>query len=153
MATRIVIEGVNPFDGSYVLDLADQPLDTFEWGWIKKHAGYLPTDELQFGDPEFVVTLATICIHRDGRIERAEFARTWEVLAGAPFGQTITLKGEPEPETEEEEAGPPQQSSTSKTDTSGSGSRPSLETSDGTPEPSGTPGSDTSGSDLLRSVS
>ncbi len=154
MATRIVIEGVKPYDGAYLLDLADQPLDTFEWGWIKKHAGYLPTDELQFGDPEFVVTLATISLVRDGKVDRLDFRQAWETLALAPFGQTIKLEGEPEPDEEVgAEPVPPQRDSTSRTDTSGPGSRTSSETSDETPAPSGTPGSDGQESEPLRSVS
>lgn len=152
MATQIVIEGVSPYDGVYRLDLADRPLDTFEWGWIKKHAGYLPTDDLQFGDAEFIVTLATICLIRDGKVDRDEFRETWDTLARAPFGQTIRLRGEPEPE-QEGDAGPPDESSTSKTDSSGPGSRTNSETSEETPEPSGTPASDGPESEPLRSVS
>jgi hypothetical protein len=153
MATEIVITGVAGYDGAYTLDLADQPLDTFEWGWIKKYAGYLPTDELQFGDPEFVVTLATICLSRAGKIERRDVRETWETLARAPFGQTITLRGVEEADEEDGEPGPPQSSSNSKTDTSGPGSSSSSETSDETRDSSGTPGSDGPALVRVRSVS
>ena len=39
--TSIAITGCKPYDGHYELDF-NQELTTREWGWIKRHAGYLP---------------------------------------------------------------------------------------------------------------
>ena len=64
MADWITLTGVKPYDGRYLLDLDGQPLTMREWGWIKRHAGYLPlslTGEA-FTDPELITMLAIIAM-------------------------------------------------------------------------------------------
>ena len=141
---QIVITGAKPYDGRYDLDL-DVELTTREWGWIKRHAGYLPlalTDDA-FGDPELVCVLAVIAMRRAGRIQPAEVASTFDKLADAPFGTTITVTGEPDQEDRED---PPQSKPNSNGATSGAASPTSSATSASTPSPTGTPASATSAS-------
>ena len=69
----IVIEGVPPYDGRYEFDLEGRELTTREWGWIKRHSGYLPlTIEDGFTDPELVTVFAAIALRRAGKVEARE---------------------------------------------------------------------------------
>ena len=43
----LTIEGVAPYDGRYEFDLRDRPFTVREWGWIKRHSGYLPRHPLR----------------------------------------------------------------------------------------------------------
>ena len=57
------------------VDLARGPFTTREWGWIKKHSGYLPlTVEEGFrgADPELITVFAVIALHRAGKIQTAD---------------------------------------------------------------------------------
>jgi hypothetical protein len=140
----IVLSGVQPWDGRYELDLGEE-FTTREWGWIKRHAGYLPltlTDEAM-SDPELACVLAVIVLHRAGKVERQRVPDVFERLVDAPFGATVTIEVGEEEETEDD-AGPPPSSSSSNLNGSGDSSRTSLETLPATPGSSGTPGSDIS---------
>ena len=144
---QIILSGVKPYDGRYPLELGSE-FTTREWGWIKKHAGYLPAtlDDNSFSDPELVAVLAIIVLHRAGRIQPSEVPDVMEKFADAPFGTTITIEaGEPEPG--EGDAGPPDVSSSSSNGGSGDSSKTSSETSPPIQAGSGTTGSDTSRSD------
>lgn len=143
MAQQIVIAGVKPYDGRYDLDLG-QELTTREWGWIKRLAGYLPsnlTDD-SFSDPELGCVLAVIAMRRAGRIQPAEVVGVFEKLADAPFGSAISIEGEPDAEGVEE--GPPPGSSSLNGATSGAASPTSSEIPASPPSPTGTPASDIS---------
>ncbi len=83
----IVITGVVPFDGTYELDIEESPFTTLEWRWIKQMAGYMPatvSDGFEGGDPDLVVALAVIAMHRAGKIRREDAGRTHEQLADVP---------------------------------------------------------------------
>ena len=150
---QIVLSGVKPYDGNYPLELGNE-FTTREWGWIKKHAGYLPAtlDENSFSDPELLTVLAIIVLHRAGRIQPNEVADVVEKFADAPFGSTITIElGEAEGETEGD-AGPPAASSSSNEPGSGDSSTTSSETSPPNPNGSGITDSDTSAYEFPRSV-
>jgi hypothetical protein len=138
----VVISGCKPWDGRYELDL-NREFTTREWGWIKRHAGYLPlaVSEDAFGDPELVCVLAVIAIRRADRIGPSEVAAVYERLADAPFGSAITIDS-PEPD-EEAEPDPPASSSVN-AGTSGTASPASSETPATRPKPTGIPGSGTS---------
>ena len=145
---HIVLTGVKPYDGKYPFDLGTE-FTTREWGWIKKHAGYLPAtlDENSFSDPELVMVLAVIVLHRAGKITPSEVPDAVEKFADAPFGSTVTIEMG-ETENEEDDAGPPDVSSSSSNGGSGDSSTTSSETSPPPLSDSGTTGSDTSRSAL-----
>ena len=148
---RIVVEGVQPYDGRWDFDLVGRELTTREWGWIKRLAGYLPVDldEKELGDPELITVFAAIALRRAGRIEAREVPQAFERLSDAPFGSAITLETE---EAEEDDAGPPPPSSSENGDVSGAFSTPRSETSEPSPRASGTPASATSESGPPTSV-
>lgn len=149
----IVIDGVRPWDGRYEFDLDEQPLTVREWGWIKRHSGYMPLtadDGLRGFDPELFSIWAVIALRRAGKIQPAEVAEVFERFADAPFGGAISFEGS---DAGEADAGPPPSSSAANASSSGAGSPTSSETSAPTPETSGTPDSDISESGQLRSVS
>lgn len=139
MADHIHIEGLEPYNGDWEFDLGDSPLTTREWGWIKRHAGYLPVDvdEKAFSDPELVTMFGAIALRRHGKIETEEVVRVYESFLDAPFGAQIVLRGERRAK-EESEASPPPESSTSSTDTSGPDSTTPSATSEDPPKRSGT---------------
>ena len=91
MADFVVVDGLKPWDGTYPLGLADDPLTTREWGWIKRLTGYLPAD-FTVTDPEVICVLAVIAMHRAGRVTAAEVPATFERIVDAPFGPTIRLE-------------------------------------------------------------
>jgi hypothetical protein len=139
----IVVSGMQPYDGRYELDLDEAPFTTREWGFIKRHAGYLPIalDADAFTDPELIVVLAIIAIRRSGKIETAEIPALWERFADAPFGSVITL--EPGEESSDADS-PPSASSNGKRDTSGDSSPTGSVSSGDGPNRTGSPGSATS---------
>lgn len=140
----IQIVGIRPYDGDWPFDLAQQPLTTREWGWIKRLAGYLPdTVESGLSDPELVTVFAVISLHRAGKVETRDVPDTFERLADSPFGGAIRWQVGDTEEAADEPV-PPQRSSSGNDDTSGQGSTTSSETSPPTPTASGTPASVTS---------
>ena len=86
MASWITLTGVKPYDGRYELDLDGQPLTMREWGWIKRHAGYLPvtlTGEA-FTDPELITMLAIISMTRAGKITNGDVPDLWDRFQDVP---------------------------------------------------------------------
>ena len=156
MADWLTVTGMRPYDGRYELDLHHAPLTTREWGWIKRHAGYLPAtmDENTFTDPEVITVLAIVAMRRAGTIETGQVADLWDRFADAPFGSTITLEaGQPDNDDDEGDAGPPPESSSSRPNINGASSQTGSDRSDGPPKRTGSPPSDTSPSDQKMSVS
>jgi hypothetical protein len=155
LADQVVIQGVRPYDGSYELDLDGQPLTTREWGYIKRHAGYLPLtlDENTFADPEFVAVLAVIAVRRAGTIEEREITGLLDRLFDAPFGATVTIETDGADLDEEGDAdGPPAGSSDSRPSSNGADSTTASDSSENPPKPTGPRRSDTSGSAPAMSV-
>ncbi len=100
MTDRIKIAGIPAFDGEYDLDIADQPLNALEWRWVKKVSGYLPftiDDGLAGGDPDVVIALAVVAMHRAGKINRDQVLATADQLADLPFDDAHLqlIAGEP----------------------------------------------------------
>jgi hypothetical protein len=147
----ITITGLRPYDGRYELDLDGQPLTTREWGWIKRHAGYLPLtlDENSFADPELVSVLAAIAARRAGTVEARDIPDLVDRLADAPFGSTITL----EAGDTEGDADPPPESTASKPNTNGDSSPTGSDSSDAPRSRTGSPASDISASVPVTSAS
>jgi hypothetical protein len=144
----IVIEGVQPYDGRYELDLSGE-LTTREWGWIKRLAGYLPLglEDDSFSDPELACVLAVIMMRRSGRIQTQEVPGVFERLADAPFGAAITIEADETAPEETDDASPPPSSSNGSSAASGPSSATSSETWEPTPPATGTPASGSSPSD------
>jgi len=139
VADFVVVEGLKPWDGRYPLGVADDPLTTREWGWIKRLTGYLPAD-FTVDDPEVICVLAVIAMHRAGRVTAAEVPATFERIVDAPFGPTIRLEVTDEAGDADD---PPHPAGVtgSNTSSSGNGSPTSSETSDAGRSPTGTPAS------------
>lgn len=151
----LVIEGVRPWDGRYEFDLEGAPFTTREWGWIKRHSGYMPLtiDQGWSGaDPELFSVFAVISLYRAGRIQPADVTDVFERFVDAPFGGTIRLETDTADDGEGD-AGPPDVSSDASSSSSGPGSPTSTETSEATPPVSGIPASATSESPPLGLVS
>jgi hypothetical protein len=146
----LVLKGGTVYDGRYPFDLDSSDFTVREWGWIKRHAGYLPlTVEEGFAgaDPELYVVFAVIALVRANRVGVADVPRVLDVLAEMPG--TLTIRFETDPDEEEEAAEeplPPSRSrSSSESDaSSGNGSRVSSEISPLPRRVSGTPDSATS---------
>jgi hypothetical protein len=140
----ITISGVKPYDGRYELDITGSPLTTREWGWIKKHAGYLPVTigDDGFADPELIAVLAVIALRRSGTIEAREVPAVYDRIADAPFGSTISLEFA---SATEGDADPPPLSSTGSSNSSGPASTMSSEPSELRPSRTGGQLSATSG--------
>lgn len=144
------IRGGTPYDGRYEFDLESADFSVREWGWLKRHAGYMPlTIEEGFrgADPELYAVFAVIALHRARRITVADVGRVLEVIADLPGTLTIRLESDaPEEAEEPEDALPPtpSQSSTRSASSSGDDSPPNSEISELRPRASGTPDSATS---------
>src|SRR5262245_59277104 len=152
----IVISGVPPHDGRYEFDLAGREFTTREWGWVKKHAGYLPltvADGFAGGDPELFTVFAAIALRRAGKLDTAEVPALIERLGDVGFGAAITLETDTSPEEAEQFPPPTAASSSSNGASSGDAGRTSSENSTPTPPTTGAPASDSSEFDLLRSGS
>lgn len=86
--TKIVINNIAPYDGEYELDL-DQALSTREWRWVRQISeggiklGQL--DEESLADPDFIVALAVIAMHRAGKVPREKALEVADALADAPL--------------------------------------------------------------------
>jgi hypothetical protein len=142
----IVLDGVKPYDGRYELDLEQQPFTTREWGWIKRHANYLPLtvwDGFQGGDPELFAVFAVISLRRAGRIDTTEAQGMFDRLQDMPLGAVRYEAGS----NPQEPADDPTGSSNGNNGSSGAASRTSSEQSATTPPASGIPVSATSASD------
>ncbi len=117
----IVVTGVQPFDGTYELDLENSPFTTLEWRWIKQTAGYLPgtvAEGFEGGDPDLIVVLAVIAMHRAGKIRKEDATRTADQLADVPVdGASIVFRaGEVE-----DDARPPEVNESTVSSPTGSG--------------------------------
>jgi hypothetical protein len=148
----LTIEGVKPYDGRYEFDLVGNELTTREWGWIKRHSGYLPltiTDGWDGSDPELFAVFAVIALHRAGRVQTRDVAEVYERIADAPFGSTIGLESD---SVEDGDVDPPALRTIANEPSSGEDSPMSSERSETRPNDSGTSGSDTSESASARSA-
>jgi len=134
----LTISGVPPWDGRYQFDIADRELTTREWGWMKRLAGYMPlTIEKGFegADPELFAVFAVIALHRNGKIQAADVADTYERFADTPFGLNILLETD---EADTEDATPdPFANSDANENISGPASTTNSELSAASPQPSG----------------
>jgi hypothetical protein len=152
LSDTVVIIGVKPYDGRYELDLVAQPLTTREWGWIKKHAGYLPLtlEADSFTDPEFVIVQAVIAVFRAGRVTAADVPGLVERFQDVdPFAAITYEAGKFE---DEGDADPPPSSSDTKQSSNGDSS-PTGSASLADPlSPTGSRVSDTSPSDPAMSA-
>jgi hypothetical protein len=148
----ITLTGVKPYDGRYELDLDEQPLTMREWGWIKRHAGYLPITLTgdTFTDPELITMLAIVAMHRAGTVTTTQVPELWDRFQDVPFGSTVTLEAD---ETEEDDAGPPPPERSGKQSSSWASSPNGSETPAGPPRSTGSPASVTSESAPPISVS
>jgi hypothetical protein len=133
----VTLAGLKPFDGSYEIDLAAQPITQREWGWVKRYA-----------DPQMVGVLAMMALHRNGKVETRDVPGLWERLEDAPFGATVTY----EPGPVEDDADPPPPSSDARPSSNGADTSKSSETQEQPPSRTGPPPSATSGSDLVTSA-
>lgn len=149
----IVVTGLKPWDGRYPLDVDAGEFTTREWGWVKRHAGYLPLtveEGLAGGDPELFAVLAAIALRRAGRVDAAQVPDLVDRIGDTPFGTTIQLEDDSPNQDADGDAGPPTRSSTGNETSSGTGSPASSETSPRTPGGSGTPDSDAAASGPIR---
>jgi hypothetical protein len=140
----LTISGVKPYDGRYEFDLAGRELTTREWGWIKRHSGYLPltiTEGWDGGDPELFACFALIALHRAGRVEAGDVAHVFERIADAPFGGTIEVESD---SLEDGDVDPPAPRTSGSEPSSGDASPTSSERSATPPNGSGTSVSATS---------
>jgi hypothetical protein len=147
----LTIEGVRPYDGRYEFDLVERELTTREWGWIKRHSGYLPltiAEGWEGSDPELFAAFALIALHRAGKIDGRDAAEVYERIADAPFSSTVAL----EFGAEDGDVDPPAQRTSASEPSSGGGSPTSSVSSEMPPSGSGTTGSATSESASTRSA-
>lgn len=146
---KITLDGIKPYDGTYEIDFQ---FTTREQGWIKRFAGYLPTEYARAsGDSEFACTLVAIALHRAARLDKSEVPDLLERLQDLRIEEVATFDVTGEPG--EDDAGPPALSSNGNESTSGAGSATSSGTSAPSPAGSGTPGSAISGSAPATSAS
>jgi hypothetical protein len=146
----ITITGVKPYDGRYEFDMQARPFTTREWGWVKRHAGYLPLtlERGSFSDPEFVIVQAVVAVYRAGRVDAADVAALVERFQDVDPFAAITYEAGPD----EGDAVPPPLSSDAKPSSNGDSSPTGSETSDSPPSATGRPASDTSPSAPQMSV-
>jgi hypothetical protein len=144
---QIVIEGVPPYDGRYEFELRDRAFSVREWGWIKRHTGYLPLtldDGLAGVDAELLAIFGIIALVRAGKVVRDDVAAVWERFADAPGVITIRLELEGHEDEAEAPDPPTPPSSTASGGSSGNGLKPSSDSSVELPPVIGTPDSVTS---------
>jgi hypothetical protein len=104
MADKVIIEGAKPYDGEYEFDIAEEPLTTLEWRWIKKIAGYLPltVDEgFRGADPDLFLVFAVIALCRNGKIDPKDVYRIADRLAEEP-ATAMSFEGSEQPEADED---------------------------------------------------
>jgi hypothetical protein len=149
----LVIEDVKPWDGRYELDLDTAELTRREWGWIKRHSGYLPMtigEGFDGGDPALIACLAVIALHRAGKITVDDVGGVFERLEDTPAMSTIRMEGDTA--ADDEDVPDPPVSSNGSAHTSGPASSESSETLVKPPNDPGTPSSATSEWTLPRSA-
>lgn len=142
----IRLEGLAPWDGRYELNLADE-FTTREWGWLKRHSGYMPltiVQGLEGADPELFSVFAAIALYRAGKLNQAEVAGFVERCQDVGFGTRIVF----ESDEQEDDAGPPAVSSSESSTISGDASQTSSERSGNGQNPTGIPASASSPSAL-----
>ena len=90
--TKIIIDKVKPYDGEYELDFA-QALSAREWRWVKQISdGDITPLATNLSDPDFIVALACIAMHRSGKVTKEQVLQVADVLSDAPMdGAHITL--------------------------------------------------------------
>jgi hypothetical protein len=138
----VVISGVGDLDGRYEFDLAGRDLTTREWGWIKRHSGYLPlTIEEGFdgADPELFACFAIIALYRAGKVLPRDVPAAFDRVVDAPFGATVTIESD---DSEEAEQSPPVSSSNGSDSISGDASQTNSENPETLPSPIGIPALD-----------
>ena len=153
---HLVIDGVPPYDGRYLMNLADQELTTREWGWIKRLSGYQPltaSDGLATNDAELVCAIAVILLRRAGRIGNDDVPAAFERIADAPYTATLQWEKTGVERPVKGDAEDPTESSNGNASFAGPGSSRSSESSGEPSSPTGTPDSATSVSDPPTSVS
>jgi hypothetical protein len=143
LADWVTIAGVPPYDGRYELDLEAQALTTREWGWVKRHAGYLPLTLVDgsFTDPDFVIVQAIIACYRAGRVDPADVPALVERFQDVDPFAAITYEAGTD---KQGDADPPAVSSGSKRSTNGDSSKTGLARSGGPPSATGSRPSDIS---------
>jgi len=142
----LTIDGVKPYDGRYEFDLRGSSFTVREWGYIKRHSGYLPMtidDGLAGADAELMAVFALIALVRADKVEPSDVPVVWERFADAPGVVSIRLElGRDEVDEDED----PPQSSTESATSSGDDSNGNSASSAEPTLPIGTRDSDTSGS-------
>lgn len=120
---RLLIRGVQPWDGDYPFDLDTEPFTYREWGYLKRFSGYLPLtirDGIVGSDPGLLAALALIVLRRHGRITDSDLTDTHERFLDAPFdlpdGFTVQLEFE---QQEDDADSPPTASSNGNSSVSG----------------------------------
>jgi hypothetical protein len=151
VADWITITGVKPYDGRYELDIDAQPLTVREWGWVKRHAGYLPLtiNADAFTDPELITVLAAIAARRGGRIESADIPALIERFQDVdPFASITYQAGVEDGDADD----PPAPSSDTRRSTNGDSSTTGSASLADPLSPTGSRVSDTSPSDPAMSA-
>lgn len=132
------------FEGRYEFDLEANPLNTREWGWLKRLTERVPeTMPGGLSDPEVHTAFAMIALVRAGKVPTEQWRQVYEQLSEVPYVEGLITE-EVFGELEEDDAGPPQSSSSENGGSSGADSTESSETSVLPPRASGTHGWDTS---------
>jgi hypothetical protein len=151
VADWITITGVKPYDGRYELDIDAQPLTVREWGWVKRHAGYLPLtlEADAFTDPELIMVLAAIAARRGGRVEPADIPALIERFQDVDPFASITYESGVEAGDAD---GPPASSSETRRSSNGDSSTTGSVSLDDPLSPTGPRRSDTSASDPAMSA-
>jgi hypothetical protein len=147
----LVIEDVKPWDGRYELDLDTAELTRREWGWIKRHSGYLPMtigEGFDGADPALVACLAVIALYRAGKITVDDVGGVFERFEDTPAMSTIRMEGDTEPD----DVADPPVSSNGSAHSSGPVTSASSATSAKPPNDPGTPDSASLEWTLPRSV-
>lgn len=145
----LTLTGVPPHDGRYELRMDGDLFTIFEWGWIKRFAGYLPAtlwDGFEGGDQELIATLAVIALHRAGRITPRDAQDVFDQIGRGQASSTIQIEPDPDEAGDEDDAGPPPSRQTVNGGSSGHASPTSSEIPEAIRPATGTPGSATSGS-------
>jgi hypothetical protein len=148
----LVIEDVKPWDGRYELDLDTAELTRREWGWIKRHSGYLPMtigEGFDGADPALVACLAVIALYRAGKITVDDVGGVFERFEDTPAMSTIRMEGDT---ADPDDVADPPVSSNGSAHSSGPATSVSSETSAKPPNDPGTPDSASLEWTLPRSV-
>jgi hypothetical protein len=102
---KLTIDGVDPFDGVYELDFAEQPFTNRDVHLIKKIAGVRLgelAEAFEAGDNDLLVAVAVIQLRREGKVQKGREMDAAEILLDAVAGKLIYE------DTAEDDAGPPE---------------------------------------------